>query len=230
LAPEQHFIERLQVAQGLAQQGQFMAAAVQFQSLVDSGATDAAVFVQLGYALKDAGQNEAAAEALLRGLQFSPSNIRLLNAHGLVLTDLRRLDEALVEFEKACIADPNSAGSLSNLARTLLALGRPGEAASKAQDAVALDRGLVPALQTLRAALFEDGQIDAGIELCEQIVAVAKISACTNKHSTCGFRLRKPSEAANRLSSMPRFVRCAWKNTGSAGSSGHSGRSIDCVI
>jgi tetratricopeptide (TPR) repeat protein len=196
LAPEQHFTERLQVAQGLAQQGQFMAAAVQFQSLVDSGATDAAVFVQLGYALKDAGQNEAAAEALLRGLQFYPSNIRLLNAHGLVLTDLRRLDEALVEFEKACIADPNSAGSLSNLARTLLALGRPGEAASKAQDAVALDRGLVPALQTLRAALFDDGQIDAGIKLCEQIVADPDSSSATlGLRATCSEDLGMHQQA-----------------------------------
>ncbi len=164
-------IEQMQLGQRLAQQGQFVPAAELFQSLLDRGASDPAISVELGYALKDAGQSEAAAVALEQALKAAPENIRLLNAYGLVLTDLSRFEEALSAFQRACQADPHSAGSLGNLARTLLTLGRAHEAAFTAQQALVIDRSLIPALQTLRAALFEDGQIDAAIALCEKLVA-----------------------------------------------------------
>jgi tetratricopeptide (TPR) repeat protein len=183
---QQVLIERIKAGQRLAQLGQFVAAAELFQSLLDGGATDPAISVELGYALKDAGQGEAASKALQQALRLAPDNIRLLNAHGLVLTDLRRLEEALEAFDKACQADPKSAGSLGNLARTLLSLGRAKEAAMAAQQALMLDGGLIPVLQTLRAALFEAGQIDAGVSLCEKLASDPGASDATlGLRATC---------------------------------------------
>ena len=210
MAPEQDFSERMQTGQRLARQGQFGAAAELFQSLLDGGANDPAVFVELGYAYKDAGQSEAAAEVLLRGLELAPANIRLLNARGLVLTDLRRLDEARTAFEMASQTDPHSAGSLSNLARTLLALGRPREAAVTAQAALTLDSSLVQALQTLRAALFEDGQVDAAIALCDNILASADQS-----DATLGLRATCSEDLGMHRQALELWLRFARSERGS---------------
>ena len=186
MAQQQDFKQRLEKGQQLARQMQFEAAALLFQSLVDDGANEPDIFVELGYALKDAQQHEAAARALQRGLEIAPASIRLLNAYGLVLTDLKRLEQALVAFESACRSDPQSAGSWSNLARTLLALGRPHEAADRARQALRLDGALIQALQTLRAALFQDKQIDEAIALCETLVAQLDMPVATlGLRATC---------------------------------------------
>jgi tetratricopeptide (TPR) repeat protein len=190
---EDSFAESLAHGQLLAQQGDFTAAIDVFRRLLTLPRSEPLVDLELGYALKDSGLYDEAGQVLNDALTRYPGHMRLLNAYGLLMSDIGRHDAALDAFDKATLVAADHPGVRSNRARTLLALGRAAEAIEEARAALSLDQQLAPALQTLITALFRNGKADEALALCNRIV-------CTANHSSSWMVLK-----ATALEELGRF-------------------------
>src|SRR5204863_272676 len=107
----------------------------------------------LGAAYLAAGEPARAAAVLDPLAGPKPAGgIDALNALGIALTQLGRLDRARVLFSRVLEQSPRSATTWNNLGLLELAARRPADAARAFEQAVAADAGLAQAWQGLGAA------------------------------------------------------------------------------
>jgi len=153
--------------------------------LTDTVAADpqsAAAHSDLGFALTQANQRDAAVTALRRALELQPT----LVSAALNLGNVHRLNGKLVEaaaaYRQALDMAPDFVEAHSNLALTLINLGRPIEAATHCRRAVELRPDFAAAWENLGHALDRAGQPDEAIEALRHVVALKPKSA--SAHAT----------------------------------------------
>lgn len=95
----------------------------------------------LGALLRRQGRLEEAEQVYDQYLLDDPINVEILVEHGICLSDLDRLDDAIDRFDFALSLEPEHAGAQYNKAITLYRLGRYEQALHALERARQLDKG-----------------------------------------------------------------------------------------
>lgn len=93
----------------------------------------------LGALLRRTGRLDEAASVYEAYLDEDPINVDILVEHGICLSDLDELEDAVERFELALSLEQQHAGAWYNLAITLYRMGRPGEAIPAMENAYRSD-------------------------------------------------------------------------------------------
>jgi len=126
--------------------------------------------VQLALLLTESGK---AAEAVqLLAPLAGGTDPEALNAYGIALADIGKVDEATQQFEKVLRADPNNAPALQNLGIVALRRDDVQSAMSFLTRALALNPKLPLALNTLGVVYAKQGDLPHAVESWNRAVAV----------------------------------------------------------
>lgn len=116
-----------------------------------------------GFALKSAGQLEAAVEAYARATELAPLDAAAWNDYGTVLSALGRNKSAEKVYRQAIQLAPRDPKAFVNLASLLERTNRARDAIALAEQAVAISPGLAPALNVLGNAYRGAGDLEQAI-------------------------------------------------------------------
>jgi CRISPR-associated protein Csy1 len=131
---------------------------------------DARVRNELGIALADDGQHEAALQVLHEAVALDPGYARGWNNLGNALRGAGRMLEARDAFARAVQADPRYVLGWTNLAVALRDQGELEAAADALRRALAVDPRNGVALSMLAAVERERGDLDAAVALLQRMV------------------------------------------------------------
>jgi tetratricopeptide (TPR) repeat protein len=126
--------------------------------------------LNLGYALGERGDLDAARRHLERALELRPHSPRAHVGLGNVLVSSGRTDAAVAHYREALAMDPDAKHALANLGLALANLGRPDEAIPLYRRALALDPSFAIAHRYLGVALANRGQTAEALAEFEQAV------------------------------------------------------------
>jgi Tfp pilus assembly protein PilF len=148
LAPDHPQVLRAEAALQLRQQRPLQAvASLERAAALDPA--DASLQVQLGRALRDAGDFAAALAALQKACELAPDFAPAWFNLGTQLFMATRAEEARAAFERAHALAPTHVPTLMGFAETLKTLGFPDLAAEQLRAAIRLDPSMAHAWQSL---------------------------------------------------------------------------------
>ncbi|MEM1183172.1 MAG: tetratricopeptide repeat protein, partial [Acidobacteriota bacterium] len=122
-------------------QGRFKQAAENYRRHLAAHPDDAAVWTNLGVALRQVQSFRAAVACQRRAVELAPNNPVCLGNLGNVLCDLGELDEAIARHQRAVELRPNEASPRHNLAVSLREAKRFKESLEQLEQADRLGRG-----------------------------------------------------------------------------------------
>lgn len=122
------------------QQGNYAAAARDFDRALQAGPPDARLWVDIGRMRYAGGEQHLAADAVNRALAIDPREPRALTFQADLIRDSQGFAAALPWFERAVRIAPNDLGLLGEYAATLAELGRYGDMLAVARAMVKIDR------------------------------------------------------------------------------------------
>jgi len=140
------------------------------RAAMKSGHESETTRVQLALLLTESGKADEAAK-LLAPLAGG-SDPEALNAYGIALADLGRVDEATQQFQKVLRADPNNAPALQNLGIVALRRDDVPNAMSFLTRALELNPKLPLALNTLGVVYARQGDFAHAVDAWNRAVAV----------------------------------------------------------
>jgi len=117
----------------------------------------ASTFIEKGWSKISLGEYAGAEEALLKALQLSPNNPQAESLRGWALMLQNKFDEALLNFQKVLVREPQNALARINVGYICLKKHIFGEAIEHLSRAIRLDNDKKPQLET-QIRLFRDGQ------------------------------------------------------------------------
>jgi len=117
----------------------------------------------LGFALDDKGQTDAAINQYLEAIRLKPNFAKAYNNLGFIFDKQGRIDEAISQFLKVIRLTPNDAEAHSNLGNALLKKNRIDEAIRQHREAVRLAPDNANIHYNLAIALDMNGQTDEAI-------------------------------------------------------------------
>ena len=141
-----------------------------FSHALDVDERNPVAHLNLGYALGERGDLEAARRHLERALELRPQSPRAHVGLGNVLVSSGRADAAVAHYREALAMDPESKHALANLGLALANLGRPEEAIPLYRRALAIDPTFAVAHKYLGVALANGGQTAEALAEFEQAV------------------------------------------------------------
>jgi protein O-GlcNAc transferase len=154
------------------------------------------VLCNLGNALRDAKQAEAALEYYNRALLLLPAFAGALYNQGNALLDMNRAPEALESFDRALALEPDNADAHNNRGKTLLVLGRPNDALEAYRRAVSLRSGFTLALDNLSRVLRELKRPQEALAVCDRLLALQPDDAeALTSRGTLLLELERAGEA-----------------------------------
>jgi Flp pilus assembly protein TadD len=125
----------------------------------------------LARALRERGDDAAAAAALEQAIALAPDWANAHSSLGMVLKDLGRLDDALRCHRRALVLDPRNPAALTNLGNVLHARDELDAAEAAHRQAIALAPDKVEPYGNLARLLHDRGRIDEARRLHERAVA-----------------------------------------------------------
>lgn len=148
----------LRTAQLRATEGRKEDALFWTRQAVDSATLPPAGLFLAGLVAREAGDEPLASELLAQAQSLDPELIRKKHDAAVELTEARRYDEAIAQFEEILGVVPDHAPTLFNLGRALLLAGRPAEAIEPLERGLALqdDEAATALLDQARAATATD--------------------------------------------------------------------------
>jgi len=179
--------------------GQSEAAIAAYRAAIELDAGDAAPYLNLGMLLTD---NQRAAEALphlQKAAQLTPGDFQAHRELGKAFLQLRQLDNARAEFEKAVAEAPENAPVRFLLAETYRKLGLASKAAAENAEYAALTKAHSSPDSRLQGAraLIEMGKNGDAERAVREYLAVHKTSA--EAHFLLGYILFKKEDAKASL-------------------------------
>lgn len=114
----------------------------------------------LGALLRRQGRLDEAEEVYDNYLQEDPINVEIMVEHGICLSDLDRLEEAIDRFDVALSLEPGHAGAWYNKSITLYRLGRQADASKAMRGAHDADPNNPLTLAVLGAWLLQEPDVD----------------------------------------------------------------------
>jgi tetratricopeptide (TPR) repeat protein len=143
-------------------------AAVLAEEGVQRGLVDPLLYAALGLKAQEDGRDGEAIEELTRSLALSPKNYVLLNAIGVSLVKLKRIQEGLAKFDEAISLQPALAQSYFRKGWAYETLGDRNIAAHWYGQALRFAPNLAPALGALAGLAIRDGKSTQARELAEK--------------------------------------------------------------
>ena len=126
--------------------------------------------LNLGYALGDRGDLDAAKRHFERTLELRPQSPRAHVGLGNVLVSRDRIDDAVAHYRAALAMDPDSEHALANLGYALARQGRLDEATQLYERALAVDPSFAVAHKYLGVALATQGRAAEALAHFEEAV------------------------------------------------------------
>jgi arylsulfatase A-like enzyme/Tfp pilus assembly protein PilF len=154
----------------LQQSEQVPAAIENLRAAIQMGQETTGERVQLGLLLTESGKPDEAVKILAP--LVSGNDPEVLNAYGVALSDLGKLDEGAQQFQRVLQADPNNAPALQNLGIVALRRDDVQGALSYLSRALALNPRLPLALNTLGVVYARQGDYARAVEAWNRAVAV----------------------------------------------------------
>lgn len=134
--------DQLSAALALHQAGKLDAAAAGYRAVLASEPNNKYAFYNLGLIAQTNSNYPTALEYYDQALKVDQNFQPAVYNRSLVLRDLGRIDEAIVELRKVVAADPKSVGGLYNLGVLLIAQGNAQEGTRLVNEAIELDPSL----------------------------------------------------------------------------------------
>jgi len=154
----------------LAMLGRGQEARSLFESAIAEFPTEPDLLANLGYLIeKEPAEQPRALECYEHALRLDPSHKAARTNRGFLLTQLKRLPEAVSNNRELVRAHPEFAMAHYNLAQTLLASMKPAEALEACDTAIALRSDWAEAHLTRALALAELGRLDESAVSLERV-------------------------------------------------------------
>jgi Tfp pilus assembly protein PilF len=125
---------------------------------IDTPAADFARHVDLAADAMTERRFEAAVEELTQALTLSPGESTVHNNLGVALTELGKLDDAIVHFRKALLDNPKFAEAYNNFGEALVRKGELSDALLEFEKAVTLDPERADSQKNLGTTLARSGK------------------------------------------------------------------------
>jgi tetratricopeptide (TPR) repeat protein len=171
----------------------------------------------LGYALAEAGQRNAALAAYTEAIRLKPDYPNAHNYLGVLLADMGNHDRAVTEYETALTLRPRFAEARNNLGLSHAALGRLDDAIADFREALRIAPTFAPARNNLAIAYINQDRYDEAIAEFEAAVAAqpgspeSQLNLATALASAGRREDALPHfEAAARLGGDPVKVHYLW--------------------
>jgi serine/threonine protein kinase/Tfp pilus assembly protein PilF len=132
-----------------------------------------AVYLNLGVALSDKGDEKAAISCYQAALRIDPNFAKAHNNLGYLLHE-KNLDAAIQEYQQAIQLNKDLPEAHCNLGRALLDKGQPHEAVDECREALRLNSNFADAHNNLGCALDRLGQPDAAIREYREAIRIKK--------------------------------------------------------
>ena len=129
-------------------------------------------YINLGAALKQSGNLDAAVGCFEQALRFNPDSAEAHNDLGDALRQQGKMPEAIRHFEQALRIRPDSAESHGNLGNALAQLGRDQEAIRHFEQALQINPDFAEVHNNLGNALLRQGKIPEAVEHYQQAVRI----------------------------------------------------------
>ena len=126
----------------------------------------------LGLARYFMGNLEGGLENIKQSVEYDEVEAEWLSNLGIILTELKRYEEAIPYFDKAIEKDPDYAESYWNKSHALWFAGQHAEAEEAARKCIALTDDIPEAWLNLGTALVSQGKRDEAIEAWEKALEV----------------------------------------------------------
>ncbi len=153
--------------------GRFDEAEAAYRSVLAAEPNNFDALHLLGVVHAQRGQHADAAKWMEAALLVDSADARALSNYGLALLDLKRPDEALVQFDKAIALESNLASAHNNRGSALRALSRWEDALLAADRAIALRPDYLEAAGNRAAILQEMGRYPEALEMADKAVSLA---------------------------------------------------------
>ena len=165
---------------------------------------DADNFTNLGKALRDAGQLQAALSSYGRALALKPDFVMAHCFRAGVLQELGQLDLAVAGYRRALALDPTLAEAYNALGSALRGLGQRNDAVASYRRALEIKPDYADAWCNLGTALWEIGQVDEAVPSLRRAVEINPHFAAA--HNNLGTALRDIGQIADALTSYRRAL------------------------
>jgi len=167
-----------------------------FEATVRCSPQGARAWTNLGQAYQEAGQREQAKTAYGHALGLPAPPVEAAHVHnnlGNLYRDERHYDESVRELQEALRLDPKYVAAYNNLALTLRALGRDGEARAALEVALGIDVASAMTHNNLGNVFFRDGDlVRAAAEYQRALVLDPDFADAHNNLGSAYFRLGQP--------------------------------------
>jgi tetratricopeptide (TPR) repeat protein len=162
----------------------------------------------LGNALFDGGQADAAMAEFRRAIAIRPDIAQIHHKLGMALARRGRYAEAVPEYELAVQIYPEFANAYFSLGNALANLGRPEDAIAHYRQALAIDPNRSEFQINWALVLARQGRTGEAVERLRKLMSAIRIALpLTTNWATCWWhsaRMTKPSYSfARRLGSSP---------------------------
>jgi predicted O-linked N-acetylglucosamine transferase (SPINDLY family) len=174
------------------------------QRAADLVPSDADNFANLGKALRDAGQLQAALTSYDRVLTLQPDFVMAHCFRAGVLQELGQLDLAVAGYRRALELDPTLAEAYNALGSALRGLGQRHDAVASYRRALTIKPDYADAWCNLGTALWEIGQVDEAVSSLRRAVEINPDFAMA--HNNLGTALRDIGQIADALASYRRAL------------------------
>ena len=143
-----------------------------FRRAIEADSKSATAHSNLGGALNDAGEFDAALKSCDRALRLKPSYAEAHNNRGNALMGLNRLEAAFTSYERAIAIRPEFADAHNNRGNALRGLKRLEAALASYDKAIALNPDFKQAYSHRGNVLAELKQFEAAIASCDLAIAI----------------------------------------------------------
>jgi predicted O-linked N-acetylglucosamine transferase (SPINDLY family) len=150
----------------------------------------------LGLCEYQTGHHEAAATLVKRALLIDPVAAAPLSDLGVILSELKRRDEALACFDRLIELNPDFPNAYYNRGDILLEMGQFTEAVASFDQAIKINPHHASAFSNRGNALFDLGRFADAVASYDQTIAIAPhhTGALTNRGETL-LHLKQPDQA-----------------------------------
>ena len=175
---------------------------------------DAEAYSNLGGALYELGQLDAARMTCLRALEINCDSADAHNNLGNVLKELGQLDGAESCYRRALEIVPDFAWAHNNLASTLKNLGRIDEAEKSCRRALQIKPDFIEALNNLALILNDQGQFIEAFNTIKQSLHIKETGQAKTIFMVCIKRLRFTHDDTENRLIMVRAITEPWGRPG----------------
>lgn len=160
------------LARQALQEGRFLDAEETYRQIVADDPSDTDGHFYLAALQLRRGEDVAAIRSIVCAIDCDPENARNHVAHGQILREQKKTEEAETAFEKALAIEPDNGDAYTNLGGLLFELGRYEDAAFTLRKALIYHPNHTPAATQLGRALLRLQRVEEAVSLFHAVLQI----------------------------------------------------------